>query len=656
MFDFIRTHQRLMQLLLLILILPSFALIGVSGYTNYVTGDHDLVKVAGTSVTLQEFDQARRNQLQQMQQNNRSTFDPSLLDTEEARKALLESLIDSRVLIATATKERFSVSDVVLRQTIASMPELQVNGQFSAERYNEVLQSIGMSSRDFEQGRRSDLALQRVLGPVALTASVPKPVTESIEHALTTERTLRLRAFPASDYEKNITVTDADLKAWYDQNKQKLQLPDQVTVDYLLLNEAAAMQGLPAISAADMQKYYDQNKARYVMPARVQLSHILVTVAPGATQAQRDEAQAKAQELSKKVAANKDQFAEIARADSQDAGTAKDGGKLGWITKGSWPANLEQAVFALKKGDVSGVIDGPGGFHIFKADDVQAERGESFEQAKSKVESEIRRQLAADRFADMASKLTGLVYDNLTSLQPAADALGLKIKTADGIAQTRLLSAAEAVGGNPASASPDAAVLDDARVRRALFSPQALTDKQNSGVIEISPDTLVVVRVNKMTPAHTQPLDKVTEQIRKQLIVERALAAAEKAGQEALATFEKSSETTVPEGFGTPLTVSRVNSQGLDKPILDAALDAPTKKLPVYVGVKGPQGYAIARVEHAQAGKIGDPLLASLPVELSQAWGRAEEQAVLKTLRTEAKVKILPEANDVLTGKADQQK
>src|SRR5690606_36989355 len=135
MFDFIRTHQRLMQFLLLVLILPSFALIGVSGYSNYVSGDHEIVKIGDSAITQLEFDQARRNQLQQMQQNSQGGFDPAILDNPQARTALLDSLIDRRVIIDTATRQRFSVSDTVLRQRIASMPQLQVNGHFSPERY-----------------------------------------------------------------------------------------------------------------------------------------------------------------------------------------------------------------------------------------------------------------------------------------------------------------------------------------------------------------------------------------------------------------------------------------------------------------------------------------------------------------------------------------
>lgn len=643
-----------MQLVLLVLILPSFVLIGVSGYTNYVSGDHDLVKVGNTSITQQDFDQARRNQLEQLQQSSQGGFDPSVLDNPAARSALLESLIDRRVMVATATKERFTVSDTALRQAIASMPQLQVNGQFSPERYNQVLTSAGLNTRDFEQSQRAELALNRVLGPVAATASVPASVVGQIEHVLTEERTLRLIAYPATDYEKDLAITDADIKAWYEKNKQSLELPEQVSAQYLLLNEAAAMENLPAAKPEDLQKYYEQNKARYVQPARINVSHIQVNVPVGATDDQRAAAKAKAEEIAKKVHADKSAFADIARAESQDAGTAKDGGKLGWITKGSWPEGLEQAVFALGKGDVSGVIDGPGGYHIFQANDVQPEKGESFDEAKSKIEAEVNRQLGAERFADMATRLTSLVYDNPASLQPAADALGLKVKSAAGIARDRLLPSDE-VGANAASASEDASVLDDARVRRALFTPQALNEKQNSGVIEISPDTMIAVRVNAVVPAHVPELEKVKGHILEQLKTERAQAAAEAAGRKALASFQNAPDKAqVPEEFGTPLTVTRINPQGLAKPVLDAAFKASTKSLPEYAGVKGPQGFVVLRVEDAKAGKPDEPMLAALPEELSQAWGRAEEQAVLKALRIQAKVEVLPDAQKALAGETAQ--
>lgn len=655
MFDFIRSHQRLMQVILLVLILPSFALIGVSGYSTYVSGDHDMVKVGGHAITLQDYDQARRNQLQELQSQNRAGFDPASLDNEPARSALLESMIDRRVIATVASDDRFSVSDAVLRQAIAAIPQLQVNGEFSTERYRDLLKSMGMTSRDFERGQRAELALGRVLGPVDASATLPRPVTDSIERALTAQRTVRLRIYPVSNYEKDVKVSDADIKSWYDGNKQQLKLPEQVDIQYLLLDEAAAMKNVPAVSPDAEKKYYEQNKSRFVSRARVNLSHILVSVPVGATEAQRDAALTKARKIDTEVQADKSHFADIARKQSQDAGTARQGGELGWITQGSWPANLDKVVFALKKGEISGVVDGPGGYHIFKANDVDPSKTQSFEDAKPQVEKEIRQQLGADKFADMSTKLTSLVYDNAGSLQPAADALGMQVKTASGIARERLLDANEA-GSSAAASSPDAAVLADVRVRRALFTPRVLTDKQNSGVIEISPDTLIVVRVAKSIPAHIPPLDKVTATIRTTLVNKKALADAVEAGQAAVAGYRKAADPAkVPEGFGSAMSVSRIDPQGLSKPVLDAALAAPVKTLPSYAGMQAPTAYVVIRIEKAEPGKAGDMELAGLPAQLDQLWGNAEKAAVLKALRQEVKVKMLPESKKVLSGETENQ-
>ncbi|MGE4124062.1 MAG: SurA N-terminal domain-containing protein [Pusillimonas sp.] len=648
MFDFIRTHQRLMLLVLVILIFPSFALVGISGYTNYVSANKELVRIGDSAVTLEDFENAQRNQLQQLQASMGSAFDPAVLNNPQVRENLLESLVDRAVVIQAANKDHFSVSDNVLRRAIAAIPELQVDGQFSPERYNEVLASMGMASRDFEQGQRAELALQRVLGPVSLTASLPAPVTEAVQQALTAERTIRLKTFAAQDYADKITLTDEDITSWYEQNQAALQVPEHVSVQYLVLDESAAMNGLPDISEADLQAYYQQNKARYVLPGRVLLNHILVNAPQSASQADRDAARARAQALADKVKADPSAFADVAKAESEDIGSANGGGRLGWITRGSLPAQLEQAIFALTPNQVSDVVQGPDGYHVFLASEVEAERGETFEQARGKVQAEVRRQMGSERFADLASRLRDLAYDNATSLEPAAQGLGLDIRKATGIAQDRLLPGQQ-VQGAAASASADAAILDDVRVRRALFSPALMTEKQNSGVIEISPDTLVVVRVDQVVPAQVQPLEQVSGFIRTALTTERASKAAQEAAQADMKSWQADAGS-VPAGFGDALTVSRINPQGVETSALEAAFRAPADALPAYEGVPGAGGYVVVRVEAAKSGQANNDLLVNVPREMNAAWGRAEERATLQALRAALGVERMPEARAVIQG------
>lgn len=652
MFEIIRKNQRVMQLVLLVLILPSFVLIGVSGYSSYVSGDSDIVKVGNSAITSQEFDRARRMQLDDMQRNNPSGFDLAQADSIESRRALLESLIDQRVQIEVATADRFNVSDIALRDYIASMPEFQENGVFSPALYSQVLASAGINTRDFEQSQRGQLALQRVLGPVAASASMLPSVMNKLEIALTEERGVRVRSFLTRDFESKVQISDADLQAWYDANKQSLELPEQVKVEYLLLNEAAASKDLPTPTDEQLKQYYEQNKARYVQAGRVNISHILVTLPAGASDSEREAAQTKARELAEKAQADKESFADLARAHSQDEGSAREGGELGWISKGSWPSVLENAVFALKKGDVSGVIEGPNGFHIFKSNEVQPEQGESFEQARSKVQDEVRKQLASERFADMASKLTNLVYENEDNLEAAANALGLTLKQAQGVSRQGLIPASQVDGELAAADSPDAAVLDDSRVRQALFNAEAMASRKNAGVVEVSPDTLIALRVVDVKQAHVPALDKVRGIAEENLRREKAAALAVQAGEDYLKELQAGAE---PENFSAQFAVSRAEFPEMDEALLNKVLANPVDKLPAYVGDRQPQGYTVVQILSHQPGKAGNPGLDMLTAQLTQAMARTETQAVLQAMRVEEKVQLLPEAEKELSASGDNE-
>ena len=647
MFDFIRSHQRLMQFLLLVFVVPSFALIGVSGYNTYVSGDHDLVKVGNSIITEQEFERARADQLRQMQERSQGGFDPSVLDAPDVKRALLESLIDSRVVATVASAERFNVSDVQLRRAIAAMPQLQVEGQFSPERYNEVLSASGLTTRDFEQGRRYELALGHVLEPVGRSALVPGPVVNSLTRALTDERSVRLLRFADIDYRDTVSVSDDDIAQAYAAQKAGFEVPEYADIDYLVLDEAAAMAALPDISEADLEAYYQQNKSRFTRKGRSRQSHIQVNVPAGATQEQRDQALDKAREIEALVRQGDESFAELAKAHSQDAGTARSGGELGWITQGSWPASLDRAVFALAQDEISEVIDGPGGYHIFRAEEVEPEQIESFASVRDQVNDEVRLQLGAERFADMATRLTSLLYDHPESLEPAAQELGIQIRSASGIGREALVPATM-LDDNAASASADAGLLDDVRVRRTVWSTQVQREKHNSGVIEISPDTMLAVHLREVQPAHIPPLERVDALIREQLIRQRAHDAAIAAGEAELARLQGQDTAELPEAFDEARSISRLNPAGAAPAVLEAALAIGADQVPAYSGVEGFGAYVIVRVESVGEGEADPALQASLSGELAAVWGDAEEKAVLKALRLQTGVEHLPDAEAVI--------
>src|SRR3546814_284276 len=245
MFELLRKHRRWMQFILLILIVPSFFLVGIQGYESFISREPELATVAGQPITRGEFDMAHRNQLEQFRQRMGSQFDPALVDTPAMREQLLNQLIDQRLLAQVAIDNRFSVSDGTLRNTIAAIPQVQDNGRFSPERYRQVLAAQGMTPTMFEAGLRRDLAVGRVLDPITQSASVPAAVTATLESALTQQRTVQLRRFAAADYRAHVSVSPQDIQAWYEANKQPLVVPQQVSAQYLVLDEAAATQDAP---------------------------------------------------------------------------------------------------------------------------------------------------------------------------------------------------------------------------------------------------------------------------------------------------------------------------------------------------------------------------------------------------------------------------
>ncbi|HEY9320020.1 peptidyl-prolyl cis-trans isomerase D [Achromobacter deleyi] len=651
MFEFIRSHRRWMQFILLILIVPSFFLVGIQGYDSFMRQEPELATVDGQPISRAEFDQAHRNQLEQFRQRMGAQFDPAVIDTPAMRESLLNQLINQRLLANVAVDNRFTVSDETLRNTIAAIPEVQDNGRFSPERYRQVLAAQGMSPTSFEAGLRRDLAVARVLEPVGQSSRAPTEVVASLETALTQQRTVQTRRFAAADFRSQVTVTPADIQAWYDANKQQLQVPEQVQVQYLVLDEAAATQGIQ-VKDEDLTAYYEQNKNRFGQPERRRASHIMIELAPGASEDARKAARIKADDLARQAAADPAQFAELARKNSQDAGSAANGGDLGWLAPGMLTGPLEKAIFGQAKDQVSGVVESPSGLHIVKVTEIQPAAIKPLAEVKDQITGEVRKQLAAVRFSEMASQLNKQVYDQRDSLQPAADAVGLKLRTASGVTREGLLPADKAGPGSAAD-SPDAALLDNPRVRQVLFSPDVLREKQNSGVIELSPATMMAVRVAAVEPAHVPALDKVSETIRAKLLDERSAEAAKKAGEAALAA-DKANPSAAPEGFSAAVTVSRQDPKDLPQAVVDAAMRLPATQLPGYAGVQSGVDYTLVRLEKVEAGTVDAAAKDRLTQQLSGGLGQAEIEALLKMLREQYKVQVLPSAAEVIRGEQPQ--
>ena len=650
MFDLIRNQKRWILSILLVLIVPSFVFFGVQGYSGFMASEPELVLVDKQPITLGQFNQARTAQLEQYRNTLGPLFDPAAFDTAEFREQLLNRMVDERTVALAAAKGLYSVSDETLRRTIASIPAVQENGQFSSQRYRDVLAAQGLTPTTFELGLRRDLAIAQVLQPIGLTARIPTEVTEKILVLLTEKRTVERRIFAASDFASSINVTDADIQKWYDTHQAKLQVPENVDVQYIVLNEKAASQDVN-VSDENIESFYKQNQARYGQPQRRRVSHILIELPASANDAVKAQARAKAEDISTKALAAPQNFAALAKEFSQDSGSANQGGDLGWISKNMLVPQVENAVFELEKGKISGVVESPFGFHVINVVDIQPASIKPLAEVKEDIANEVRKQLAAEQFAQLASKLTSLVYDQRDSLAPISTSLNLPVQTLSGLARDGLLPATQRAGAEPSEEQQ--LIFGSPKVRQAVFAADVLKEKLNSGLIEISPELIVAVRVAAVHPAHVPALAKVSGGIKQRLTEELSLAAAQAAGLKELESL-KASPNSEPKDFDSPFEVTRQQPSSLTREQLEAVMSASVKSLPTFVGVQGAEQYTILRLSKVEVGAKPEPSQVSqLQAQLSQAWGAAEEQAALKVLRKEFNVKMLPDASKLISGELD---
>jgi peptidyl-prolyl cis-trans isomerase D len=567
MFDSIRSHRRWLVFFLVLLVFPSFVATGIYGYSRFMSNEQAVARVAGEAITPQQFEAAHRERLQQIRQALGENFDPALFDTPAAREASLNALLGERVLRREAEKANVTVSENRLRQVIASIPAFQDDGRFSLDRYRTLLAAQGMNEAIFEQRVREDLARQTLLDGVARSAFVPAAVTGRLIQLVQENRTVRERRFRPEDFAARVSIGDDDVKAFYEGNRARFETRESIDVQLLALTLDDIAEKI-SVPAAELQAYYEQNKASFTEAQQRRASHILLTVGDGGSAKDKDGARKLAQELLAQLRSKPQEFEKLARQHSKDPGSAAKGGDLGFFGRNMMVKPFEEAAFGLRPGELSDVVETEFGLHIIRVDEVKGGEVAPFEKVKSQIEAMYRRQQAQKKFAEAAEQFTNIVYEQSDSLQPAADKLGLQIKTFAGVTRDGL-----------ARDAPGAALLTPAVVR-TLFDDDALKKKRNIAAVEVGSGALVSARVAEHHPARLRPLDDVRAQIRDHLQRERATQLAREAAAAAAETLRKA---PAESGFSPPRTVSRGQAEGLTAEAVTKVMQVPADSLPAFI-------------------------------------------------------------------------
>jgi len=627
MFEFVRNHKKWMQVMLALLIVPSFIGVAVSGYSNGGASAGEVANVGGKKITQAEFDDALRRYIDSRRAQLGDNFDIKQIDTPETRQLVLDKLIENAAIDAEIRTSHMGVGDVALAKSIMEDRTFaNPSGAFDKERYNFLLKQAGLTAGGYDAQLRSSMLRNQMTSAIPGTAFVPRTLAARLSDIAAQEREVQEVVFKASDYAAKVTVTDDMLKAYYTKNAALFQAPEQAKVEYLVL-DAASVEGTIAISEADARKVYDADNKKFSTPGTRTVSHILI--------AKKDGDKARADAVLAEVRTAPGSFAAVAKAKSDDTASAELGGSLGVVKEGddAFPPELVSAAFKLKEGDVE-LVQSSFGYHIVTVTKVEPSSVKPFEAVKAEIMAELKKPLMSKKYADLAEQFNNTVYEQSDSLKPAADKLKLEIKTIDGLQR---------------NAKPGSSTLPvySPKFLRAIFADDAIKNKRNTEAIEVAPATLVAGRVVSYKPAALRPLAEVADAIRERVIAEEASKLAKQAGEAKLAAGKAGTDA---EGYGPARTVSRGKQSEISPAAMGELLKADVAKLPAYVGVNLPgAGYAVYRINKVTQPTDIEPMRRDMEREqFNGVAGQLEWVAYLAALKTKSEFKVNPK---VLTSK-----
>ncbi|UGB39439.1 SurA N-terminal domain-containing protein [Frateuria soli] len=621
---------------------PSIVVLGVAvfamsffGIEGYFTAQTEtfVAKVGKQEISQQDF-QNRMNELrQQAGAQMGDQFDPSVYEQPEMKERVLEAMVDQQLLLKANDDLGLRVSDAAVRDTIASIRAFQVNGRFDAATYKAVLAAQRKTPAMFENEVRSSLAISLI--PDALMAStiITEDEVERFLNLRLQRRDLRYAVLPRPALTDS-KVTDEQVQAYYKQHQAEFMKPEQVAIRYIEVNAADLKADNPP-TEEDLRKRYEDEKQRFVQPEQRLVSHILVDVPKNATPEQQKAALAKAQKIA--AEATPENFAKLAQQNSADLGSRRQGGDLGWLEQGVTTKAFDDAMFALQKGQISKPVLSDEGYHVIWLRDVRSGQAKPFEEVRGQLEQEA---VAAERerkYNDVAGKLADKTYQNPSSLEPAAQALDLPVKS------TGLFTREGDKSG----------IAADPKVAKAAFSDDVLVQGNNSSLIDLGNDHSVVIHVDKHVPAAVKPLADVRDAIEKDILDERIAAAAKQRADGLLARLQKGeSMDTVAASVGAAVQsvpeALRVQ-QGLPEQLRDEAFLLPHPKdgKPQFATVALPEGaYALLAVDKVQDGdlsKVTPEQRKMLRQSMLAAYGNVATEGFIGALKANTEIKIAKE-------------
>lgn len=628
MFDAIRNKSRILMGVLVLLIIPSFVLFGVEGYNNRDDRGAVVAQIGDFEITQQQWDAMHQQEVDKIRASM-PNLDPKMLGSAEARYASLERMVNDRMIAVASEKQLLVTSDQRLANYLKQDPSIASlrgpDGKLDMDRYRQLASSQGMTPEMLEAQVRRDLSSQQVLAALQASAMSSQKQSDVALQAFFQRREVQLLGFSPANYAPKVKPTDAELEKFYQSNSDRFRTQETADVEFLVL-DAAALAKTIQLTEQDVRTFYDQSVQRLSGQEQRRASHILISASKDATAVEKDKARAKAESMLVSLRKDPKAFADMARKNSDDIGSASSGGDLDFFAKGAMVKVFEDAAFGLKKGEISSVVESEFGFHIIQLTDIKAPVTPSIEAMRPQLEADMRQQQAKRQFAEFAETFSNSVYEQADTFSSVAEKLRLQVQQAKGVTRFSM-AGQQGVMANP-------------KILEAIFSEESISKRRNSAAIELGNNTLASARLVNHRPAALRPYIDVKELVRAEFVVEQAMVLAKADGEARLAEWIKS-PTAAP--LGPILLMSRDQTQGQAQKLVDAVLRVDPSIMPVLVGVDlGSIGYVVTRINKVvPRDEPSAQQKAQTREQFARLLASAEASAYMAHLRTQLKVKIL---------------
>ncbi|WP_445775984.1 SurA N-terminal domain-containing protein [Shewanella sp.] len=603
---------------ILVLVILSFAFAGVSSYLGSNTGVPAAI-VNGEEVSANDLETAFQNERSRIEQQLGEMFNALAADDNymnSIKQGVLDRLVADKLIDQAANKLGLRVSDEQIKKAIIDEPAFQTDGKFDNDRYLAVLRQLGYQTTSFRNMMRVDMTRRQLLNAIVGSEFVLDGEAKQLAQVQGQTRDIRYLVVDSTPYLASVSVSDEEAQSYYDANLAQFMSPEQVSLEYVELN-VADMAKNSQTTDEEVKAYYDEHQSQYKTPEKRLAAHIFVAATDD------DSAdKAKADAIVAKLNAGED-FAAVAKTDSDDQLSAEQGGKLDWFEQGVMDPAFDEALFALQQDQVSSVVKSEFGYHIIKLLDLQASQATAFDDVKAKIVAQLQEKKALDVFYGLQSKLADTSYEIPDTLIDTAQAIGAKVQTTELFSRDRV----PAKFNNP-------------ELIKAAFSDQVLASGMNSDVIELAPNHVVVIRMKQHTMAGTMAFADVKADITERLKQDKANESAREKAAEYMAQLKAGNNTLTDATLIALPKLGRFN-QDIDQAITDKAfkIAAPAANSVTIDTAALATGYAVIVVDKVnEAQGINDNLINTLKQRLAPQYSEADYRAVIATLKADAEI------------------